>query len=147
MKKLEERTLAKANKDKYYFTGKPCKHNHIANRYTISGFCTACLANKTIRNRNQKTELAYRERNRNRIKARVYNLTEQEYFDLIWKQENKCKICNKFMNGTKERHIDHCHNTKKVRGLLCRDCNLGLGNFKHNSEFLKQAALYCEQSK
>ena len=51
-----------------------------------------------------------------------------------------CAIC-----GITERlHIDHCHNSGDVRGLLCSNCNLGIGNLKDNIKILKNAILYLE---
>ena len=40
--------------------------------------------------------------------------------------------------------MDHCHKTKKIRGLLCHTCNSGLGMFKDNIEYLKNAIKYLE---
>ncbi len=59
-------------------------------------------------------------------------------------QHGKCAICNK---TKKLLHVDHCHETGKVRGLLCYNCNNGLGRFKDNIEFLKTAINYLTISK
>lgn len=52
-----------------------------------------------------------------------YGLTLDDYYGMIIEQENKCKICRRYGN----LHIDHCHTTRVVRGLLCIKCNSGLG--------------------
>jgi hypothetical protein len=57
------------------------------------------------------------------------------------KQEGKCLICKK----TGKLVVDHCHSTKKVRGLLCNNCNVGLGAFKDNCEFLSDAVIYLKK--
>jgi len=63
-------------------------------------------------------------------------------------QENKCAICKKeFTTGTTgSPNADHKHCEPPIpRKLLCRDCNLGLGNFKDNPQFLREAANYVEE--
>lgn len=51
-----------------------------------------------------------------------------------------CMICK----GTKRLSIDHNHKTEKYRGLLCHNCNIGLGNFKDNVELLEKAIQYLK---
>ena len=71
---------------------------------------------------------------------KLYGITRQEYEVRCKSQENKCMICNietKLM-------IDHDEATAVIRGLLCRTCNLALGLFKHNSYFLRKAAIYLD---
>ena len=59
-------------------------------------------------------------------------------------QRNKCAICK---NKLPVRfHVDHCHNTKKVRGILCGSCNIGIGNFKENIKSLKGAIAYLARA-
>jgi hypothetical protein len=71
---------------------------------------------------------------------------------MIAEQDNKCKIC-----GCEEKRrsasekiaprlcIDHCHKTGVIRGLLCHDCNTGLGKFKDNIELLFKAVNYLDE--
>jgi hypothetical protein len=67
-----------------------------------------------------------------------YGLTILDYENLSSKQNNLCNICNMQPNGRwKNLHVDHCHETNKVRGLLCMTCNTFLGRFeKFKSNFL-----------
>ena len=80
-----------------------------------------------------------------------YNLTEDDYIILFNGQEGLCLICkatlyNPFDRKDGERpHVDHCHVTNKVRGLLCGNCNVGLGSFKDNQELLIKAARYLNE--
>lgn len=65
---------------------------------------------------------------------------------------NKCNICSISQLEHKslfkrDLYIDHCHNTNKVRGILCHNCNLALGNFKDNIEFLSKAIKYLQDKK
>mgnify|MGYP000721648798 CR=1 FL=1 len=57
--------------------------------------------------------------------------------------KTSCDICNrKFKSSKREPHIDHCHETGDVRGFLCNNCNIGLGHFKDNKNFLAKAIDY-----
>lgn len=75
----------------------------------------------------------------------VYGLTEQEYFAMIESQGNVCAVCSQEFKGTP--HVDHDHATGKVRGLLCRKCNHGLGNFRDDADVLEKAAKYIRHHK
>lgn len=77
---------------------------------------------------------------------KLYNMTLEEVQDMLSKQNNKCLICTVDLQsvGKYNTHVDHCHKTGKVRGILCRSCNLGIGHFKDNIETIKNAAKYLE---
>ena len=80
-----------------------------------------------------------------------YNITQQEYETKLAYQEYKCAICgkdasdNKRGGKTEPLHIDHCHESNKLRDLLCHTCNSGLGHFKDNIEFLQKAVEYLRK--
>lgn len=77
-----------------------------------------------------------------------YGISEKEYKNLLTNQNYKCKIClldqAKSSKGT--LCVDHCHSTGKVRGLLCDQCNFGLGTFKDNILFLEEAIKYLKEN-
>lgn len=80
-----------------------------------------------------------------------YRLSEEEYNALYASQKGLCLICKQAENvkdrrteKQKKLAIDHCHNTGKIRGLLCSRCNLGIGCMKDDPERLRAAALYIE---
>ncbi len=76
------------------------------------------------------------------LKAR-YDLTLQEYDAMLEGQNRACAICGKHSESmTRRMCIDHDHVTGKVRGLLCTQCNAGLGLFKDNVEHLVSALHY-----
>jgi len=70
---------------------------------------------------------------------------------MILDQNNLCLICKKPESGknnagdVKPLSVDHCHATGRVRGLLCNQCNAGLGNFKDNLESLRSAVEYLSK--
>lgn len=69
-----------------------------------------------------------------------YNLSLDDYETLLKKQNEVCAICKESF----VLHVDHCHETGLVRGLLCRSCNLGLGFFKDKPELFDAAKEYIQ---
>ena len=76
-----------------------------------------------------------------------YNLTIEDFKNLLEKQQGKCYICKGSSMPNKNLAIDHCHETGKVRGLLCHMCNRGLGYFKDNVNLLHDAINYLNMNK
>ena len=71
---------------------------------------------------------------------------EKEDWDIILEnQDFKCAICKCENTSLKNFHTDHNHKTGKVRGLLCYNCNSGIGNLKENIETLKSAIEYLKK--
>jgi hypothetical protein len=60
---------------------------------------------------------------------RKYSLTPDQYESLSREQNGRCAICNTLPRRRSRLHVDHDHATGLVRGLLCNQCNLGLGHF------------------
>lgn len=79
---------------------------------------------------------------------RKYGITLAEHDAMLTLQGNCCAGCSGLEPGGKGTwHVDHCHDTGKVRGLLCRGCNAALGLVKDSPETLRKLALYLEQNK
>ena len=84
----------------------------------------------------------------------TYGITLQEYQQLVVDQGGCCAICENEVDleprGRGKSYsgfaVDHCHDTGKVRGLLCYKCNLALGHFKDDLNILKKAIEYLERS-
>lgn len=74
---------------------------------------------------------------------RQYNLSPVDYYKLLEVQGGFCKIC-KMPPNKKRLHVDHDHKTGRIRGLLCTNCNTGLGHFKENSRLLEEAINYLK---
>jgi hypothetical protein len=74
-----------------------------------------------------------------------YGVTEDDYKTMLKTQKSKCAICGSTeikRKGAKYFNIDHCHETNKVRGLLCHNCNIVLGKIEDSKAWLKQALIY-----
>lgn len=79
-------------------------------------------------------------------RLKKYGITEERYYELQTLQRNRCQICRRDENGGRGRwHIDHCHKTGKVRGLLCSNCNVGLALMGESADQLRRAADYLER--
>lgn len=78
-----------------------------------------------------------------RLQAR-YGLTWDDFVGHMVAQSGRCAIClTAFADGGKDGpYVDHCHEGGQVRGLLCRTCNLAVGQFGDDPDRLRQAALY-----
>lgn len=78
----------------------------------------------------------------------AYGITEEHYFTLLDEQWGCCAICgsdDETIGG--HLHVDHNHHTGDVRGLLCSNCNTGLGLLQDNPDTLKSAIRYLYSSK
>jgi hypothetical protein len=71
---------------------------------------------------------------------KVHGITVEQYNRMLQDQHGCCKICNHPTTSTLV--VDHCHTTGNIRGLLCDDCNLGLGKFRDNVDYLQSAVQY-----
>lgn len=83
-------------------------------------------------------------RMRARTKERRYGITQEQFDQMLLDQNNKCKICSNNFKNSKDTHIDHCHSTNKVRGLLCNGCNMALGQFEDNTDIMSMAIKYLQ---
>lgn len=74
-----------------------------------------------------------------------YGMTPGDFDAMPAAQRGVCAICGGVEPGERWLHVDHCHSTGRVRGLLCGHCNKGLGLFRDNTEFLAKAIEYLRQ--
>ena len=84
-----------------------------------------------------------------RFIKKTYDISWEDYEELFDSQKGCCAICKSKVSSarTTRLFVDHCHDTLKVRGLLCSSCNHGLGLFKDSPTLLKRALRYLESSK
>ena len=87
---------------------------------------------------------------RNMKSLRVkYGMSESAYLDMYELQKGRCAICGTDNWGGKYNvaNVDHDHSTGKVRGLICQNCNTGLGCFKDSEDIILRAAEYIRESR
>lgn len=96
-------------------------------------YCKLCAQKKT-----QQWKRDNPEKSSFYIIKRKYNLTKEEYEQLLARSGKRCQICGKKAS----LHIDHDHATGRIRGMLCVNCNHGLGKFYDDSDLLRAAINY-----
>lgn len=134
-KNYELAEQALANGASTYIPGSPCKHGHSL-RFVGSGNCVECAKTSVEKMPNGYHRWL-------RIK-KVYGITKEEFENFLASQGGLCAICERPLVD-KKTHIDHCHDTGKVRGLLCGPCNQGLGLFQESKMTLSKALKYLEK--
>lgn len=105
---------------------------------------------KKCRNCANPGKLSEVDRKRSYNLRNKYGMTIEDYEGYWFAQAGKCFICRKNMKRPELRRgqgldvvaVDHCHETGKVRALLCNACNKGLGFFKDDPMLLKRASEY-----
>lgn len=88
-------------------------------------------------------ELAERTRRYN-LKS-TYGITPEQYDEMLASQNGVCAICQgppALSNNSGRFHVDHDHETGRVRGLLCGHCNTGMGMYRDSIALLWKAMLY-----
>jgi hypothetical protein len=132
--------------DKFFtYTSKKYNGSTIING---KKYCTKCGDFKPLSEFNLKYEKP-RSRckeceklNKSNYRFKRLDLNEQDFLNMIIKQNNKCCICGKNFKNNRYTYIDHDHKTEKVRGLLCPKCNNLLGACNDNIQILKSAIQY-----
>lgn len=85
----------------------------------------------------------YQRDNIRRIKLKArYNLTPEQYDAILLAQGGGCATCHRVV---KRFHVDHCHLTGVVRGILCPSCNRALGLINENPDTAYALSAYLEK--
>ncbi|WP_288878689.1 endonuclease VII domain-containing protein [Megasphaera massiliensis] len=135
-KPKREQTAMASKYPQGYFTEKKCKHCGILFSPNAPSelYCSDGCKNYGV------ADAYYR---------RTYHITLEEYLDLAEKQNFVCAICGEEnfamgVNHTGCLVVDHSHETGKVRGLLCHNCNRALGLLKDDSSLVSKAFHYLQ---
>jgi hypothetical protein len=133
-----------------------CEMETLANTYQPLRQCSICekhlplssygrqtTGNKVLKKNCRRCD--YERHGRKRHYEKNYGLTEQEYHEMLSALSFKCPACNKEHDENQRLVVDHCHDSGKVRGLLCLNCNFALGYAKDSPSVLRKLADYLEK--
>ena len=100
----------------------------------------------TARKERRKTDATFRMQERERKLVRKFSITWQQYEDMFKRQGGKCAICQRPERTINRRGeifllaVDHDHETNEIRGLLCNNCNRGIGLLETQQNLLSALA-------
>lgn len=112
--------------------------------------CTKCsnIRAEGWRKRNPERHRKNSIRGERKYLLKWYGATLEWFDNKMKEQDNRCAICGCYENSSSHRKrfdVDHCHNTGKLRGLLCNRCNTGIGQLKDNEQILTNAIAYLRK--
>lgn len=118
-------------------------HRHATNKDGRRGSCKPCDILLTA-----EWHAAHPDYYRRKHLRRTYGITLEQYHDLLTSQSGGCACCGATRAGgsSDSFHVDHCHETGKIRGLLCNNCNIGIGALGDNASGVARALAYLERS-
>lgn len=120
---------------------KPCTNSRNREKY-YPNLTEEAKERRRENVRKWRANLSDEERRQVNRKANIrqlYKISVEEYDEYLSKP---CEIC-----GRPSEHLDHDHDTEKIRAALCAACNVALGGFKDNPDLLRAAADYVERHK
>ena len=100
---------------------------------------------KRYREKNKKLLAVYKASWYKSKRFDKYGITQELFDNALANQQYSCAICTQKFSDNIRVFVDHCHETGKVRGLLCFHCNTGLGHFKDNKTLLQKAINYLDE--
>jgi hypothetical protein len=119
----------------------------VGTAFRASGSCVARAVHKSKDTRNPRYRLS--QRKYLDYLQQVWNLSAEQYEEMIARQDGKCFLCLTPIPETSTGRlvVDHDHETGAMRKAICHSCNVGLGMFYDKPELLRKAAEYIEESK
>lgn len=125
-----------------WFHGKPCKRCGSTVRYDRSRSRQCVRCEKQWRKENRKKWTKRKKAMRANPLYKSHNFDLARYDAIFTVQGGTCAICKQPETNGNRLCVDHCHRTGAFRGLLCNNCNRGVGLFKESTETLLSAANY-----
>lgn len=90
----------------------------------------------------RKTDSAYKNKRRDAVLKNKYGITLNEYEQMCADQNNRCKLCKQYPSNDRILHVDHCHETGRVRGALCAQCNWYMGKIDRDPDIINRIIEY-----
>ena len=96
-----------------------------------------------------KSDPKNKRQTKNMALQRLFGISIEKFDKMLKEQNYVCAICFQKETNLKRENlsVDHCHKTGKVRGLLCSNCNHGIGMLKDNIGILENAIKYLKETK
>lgn len=149
---------------KRYFTGRTCRHGHVAQRLVYNNDCVECIKGRDARytrsGARARALRAHYAKNREQRLAgsRRWQAANPERWAEVQRKSDGlpdptrpmpecCEICGRKPKDTKTLALDHCHATGLFRGWICRPCNSGLGMLGDDLDRVLKAAAYLQKFK
>lgn len=126
--------------------------NFYRNTRSKDGRVNKCKTCRSIYHKEHYNKPEVREKARDNMLKRTYGISLEDYNTILENQGGTCAICDKYIltqdpnaSVPSSMPLDHCHNTGRIRGILCTNCNHLLGKAKDDVELLKEAIEYLEK--
>lgn len=117
----------------------PCAKCGAKNKTSADSYCRPCRKEYSsawyLRNKEKHVDKGPRTAY---MREWRYGITQEQFDALLASQGGHCALCD----STKSFHVDHCHKTGRVRGILCVSHNTALGRFEDDPFALETAAMY-----
>ena len=131
------------------------ERKHVSNFHKDSSsprghayYCKPCATEKSRAwHFEHKGKALYKTKRQESYFKTKYNISKEVRDQMLVEQDNKCAICRLSLssNGS-HTHTDHNHQTGKIRGILCTNCNRGLGHFNDSGDNLQAAIEYLRRN-
>lgn len=140
---LEEKPLELFNKSNRHPKGrfswcKACKGQLERKRYHSQAPERRMRVKELMRKQYEKTKVKRSEDSR----LKRYGITAEEFRGLLEKQGGRCACCSRGLDLGKHTHVDHDHSDGRIRGILCRECNVAIGLCHDSLERVMALYLY-----
>lgn len=135
-----ERTLREENPEYGQRQAAQCISWIRANKEKVAA---GILRRKKAREADPILMAAWNRRKRSSMLMQKYGITIDDYDRMLVEQKGGCAICSR-EPGQIPLHVDHCHETNTVRGLLCHQCNWYLGTLEHDEVVVLRLLSYLD---
>jgi len=133
------RPASKFNKDKSTKTGlypycRDCQSKKNSKYYKENG--RAIISRQVDRDERRLQQRSYK------LKVK-YGIDLKKYYEMYEAQQGRCLVCDEWQERL---FVDHDHKSEEIRGLLCNNCNMGIGLLKDNPTVLERAVAYIKRT-